>query len=358
MSLPDKYEKDENGKEIYPLVKNLQTVILNRYARDKDQIPFYPRDVDRNEFMDPNLGLIERHGEYIYPKNIVDGKPRYRTDPNNPKRQIYEKIDGREYIGRGLDGHQYYATDENNDEYYPEKNIPAQKANGTLRYARKANGAIIYPKDDNDNEYYLTFVDPCDNFTIYDRYAHEKNGNEIYPQVKLDDDLISDHILHNTYIKRDGLEWYPRDAYNNEFYKNIINNDPEDVILDRYALTNDGKIIVPGHNNTYYISTKRQPKITDDDILGSLVRGKKGVSPDFLTRIEVSNKPNVQPKKYKYLDNLTNIYKTITPPGIKKPSVVVPFYQTWYFWVLIILSSILKSIAVWWLFFRHEVKAS
>lgn len=355
MSLPDKYDKDENGKEIYPLVKGIQTVILNRYARDKDQIPFYPRDAHNNEFMDPNLGLIQRNGEYIYPKNIVDGKPRYREDPKNPKRKIYEKIDGREYIGRGLDGNQYYATDENNDEYYPEKNIPAQKANGQLRYARKSDRSIIYPKDDDGNEYYLAFIDPCDRPLIMNRYAHEKNGNEMYPQIKLDDDLISDYILNNTYITRDGHECYPRDAYNNEFYK-IYNNDPEKVFIDTYALTNDGKVILPGHNGTYYVSKNRQPKVTDLDVLGSLVREKKGVSADYLTKVEVSNKPNVQPKKYKYLDNLTNIYKTITPPGIKKPSTVVPFYKTWYFWVLIILSSILKSIAVWWLFFRHEIK--
>lgn len=360
MPVPDSYEKDANLNELYPLVNNVQTVILGRYARDKDQIPFYPRDVDGNEFIDLNLGLIERNGEYVYPKTLADGKPRYRDDPNGTganKKKIYEKVNGREYIGRGLDGNQYYATDENNDEYYPENNTPAQKANGKVRYARKINRQVIFPKDANDDEFYLMFIDPCDADTIPDRYAQEKNGNQIYPQIMLDYDLISDYVLKNTYAERDGNKCYPRDAYNNEFYIDPVTSTtgPDDLILNTYALTNDGKVILPGINGTHHIMPAKQPTVTKSDILGKLVREKTGVSPDYLTKVEASNKPNIEPKKYKYLDYSTNIYKTVTPPGIAV-QIIVPFYQTWYFWVLIIVSLIIKSFAVWWFFIKSEVK--
>lgn len=362
MPVPVEYEKDADQKEIYPKVNNVEQVILDRYARDKDQIPFYPRDADNNEYMDVKLGLIQRNGVYVYPKTFADGKPRYRDDPNDQrrgrKRKIYEKIDGHFIIGRGLDGNQYYATDENGDEYYPENYKPAQKANGNIYYARKANGDTIFPKNANNDEFYLTLIDPLISDTIPDRYAVESNGNQIYPQRRVDYNLISHFILNNTYIKCDGEYFYPRDAYNNEFYINpkpatgdIIL--PADVILDTYALTNDGKVILPGINGTYYIAVTKLPTVNESDILGKLVRERTGISSDYLTKVEVSNKRNIQPKEYKYLDIKTNIYKTVTPPRLAT-KITLPLFKTWYFWVIVVISLIIKTFVIWWFFLSRE----
>lgn len=363
MSTRVRYEKDANQNELYPTVNNKEQVVLGRYARDKDGIPFYPRDEDKNEFMDPYLGLIQRNGEYVYPKTFADGKPRYRDDPNDPnpnKRKIYEKIDGRFIIGRGLDGNEYYATDERYSDYYPEDNTPARKANGKIFYAREKNGRIRFPTDADGNEFYLTLVDPCNSDTIPDRYA-KQNGKEMYPQIMLDDNLISDYVLNNTYIVRDKIKYYPKDAYNNEFYIDPegINDAtgkkflPREIFLDTYAITNDGKVILPGINGKHHIESTKNPEIKESDILGKLVRGKTGASSDYLTKVQVSNKPTIEPKKYKYLDFKTNIYKTVTPPGIRA-EITIPFFKTWYFWVLITLSLIIKSFTICWLFFKNR----
>lgn len=358
------YQKDENQNEIYPRANNADKVILNRYARDKDQIPFYPKDVNNNEFMDLDLGLIERNGEYVYPKMAANGRPRYRDDPNDQgpiKTKIYEKINGQWIIGRGLDGHQYYATKNDGSEYYPENNMPAQRANGTIYYARDFNRNsphdVIFPKNADGDEYYLTFIDLCNlEDTNPGRYAHKKNGDEIYPQRRIDYDLISDYIINNRYIKCGGKACYPRDAYNNEFYidpepisgAQLV---PDDLILENYAVTNDGKVILPGINNTFYIYLTMNPIVTEPDILGKLVRERKGVSSDYLTKVEISNKPKVEPKKYKYLDFNTNIYKTIIPAGYT--SIKKPFFKTWYFWIVVVVSLILQTFGIWWIFFRQ-----
>lgn len=367
------YEKDENQNEIYPQVNGVDQILLNRYARDKDQIPFYPRDAVKNEFLDPKLGLIERGGEYVYPQRfLVNQRPRkpiYRHDSSLPKKEIYEKINGQEIIGRGLDGQQYYATDENGDEYYPENNIPARKADGSLYYARKADKIqTVFPKNADGDEFYLTFIDPLNLDTIPDRYAHKKNGDEIYPQRRLYGNLISDYILKSRgYAKRGGKHYYPKDGYNNEFYVNpvVIQANPStstheeealaasDVLLDTYAITNDGKIILPDIGGKHFIDRGKSPYLdgnqSDTFVLGKLVREENGVLKDFLTNVDVPKNLNVKPMKYRYLNLRTNIYKTIIPSGI-----AIPFFKTWYFWVFVIILLILKSYAIWWFFFKNK----
>lgn len=367
MPVAVQYEKDSNQNEVYPQNNNVDQVILNRYARDRDKIPFYPKDATKNEFMDPKLGLIKRNGRYVYPKSFPDGKPQYRDDPKDQrprKKKIYEKKDGHCIIGRGLDGNEYYATDENGDEYYPENNMPAKTADGTVFYAHTALRSVIFPKNADDDEFYLTFIDPLKPHTNPGRYARKSNNtDEIYPQRLAEDNLISDYIINDTYAKRDGKNYYPKDGYLNEFYINpiIIPNacvpvapvasatPPSDIILDTYAVTNDGKVILPGIGGKYYIDLGKMPLVKKEDILGKLIREGNAVSTDYLTKVEISNKPEIELMKYKYLDLNTNIIKTVKPPGISDP-----FFKTWYFWVLVVVSLIIKSYAIWWFFLKRK----
>lgn len=367
MSIPNKYNVDADGNEIYPTDNNVEVVVEKRYALDKNNIPFYPRDANRNEFINPELGLIERNGEYIYPKT-VDGRPNYRDDPSDQgvvKRKVYETINNKTIIGRNWDGDQCYATDKNGDEYYPADNTPAKKANGTIFYARTAANDIIFPINSDGDEYYLTFINPLEPDTNPGRYARQNNNtDEIYPQRLTIDNLLSDYIINNKYAEKNSEKYYPKDGYNNEFYIKPVNNTggavpPTDIVLSNYAVTNDGKVILPGIGGKHYIDPNKKPAVADTDILGKLVREGKKISSDYLTKVEVSNKPKVPLKKYKYYDFNTNIFKTIYPAGTGVTSsqitiLKIPFYKTWYFWVFVLSIFILKSFAIWWFFFRHS----
>lgn len=366
MPVPNVYNTDSDGNEYYSQENNVDVVVQNRYAVDKDKIPFYPRDSNRNEFMDPDLGLIERNGKYEYPRT-VEGRPNYRVNPTDPgpvKKQLYELINTTYIIGTDLLGNMVYAKNSNGDEYYPADNTPAKKANGTIIYARKKNRDVVFPIDAKGDEFYLTFINPLEPDTIPNRYARVNNNrDEIYPQKVSRGDLISDYIINNTYAKRDGVNYYPRDAYNNEFYIsplfNTVNVAPAVILLNSYAVTNDGKIILPSIGNTYYIDPNKQPAVTNADIIGRLVREVNSVSPDYLTKIEVSVKPTVPPREYNYYDIKTNIIKSIRPPHApaasspSQPSTAIPFFKTWYFYFLVFLMVILKSFLIWWFFFRQ-----
>lgn len=365
MAVGNTYSRDVDGNEVYSTENNVEVVVQNRYAMDKDNIPFYPRDENQNEFMDPELGLIERNGEYIYPKS-ADGKPQYRDDPNDQgliKKKLYEKINDKWIIATDFNGDQCYATDANGNEYYPEDNTAAKKANGTIFYARTAKRDVIFPRNSNNDEFYLTFIDPSEPDTNPGRYARKSNNiDEIYPQRLVTDNLVSDYIINNEYARHNGVKYYPKDGYNNEFYINLPSNTgaapPTDLVLNTYAVTNDGKVILPDIGGVHYIAPNIQPTVKETDILGKLVREGNVVSRDYLTKVEVSNKPKVIPKKYKYFDLRFNIFKTIYPAGTATASPInitkIPIFKTWYFGVIVLSLLIIKSFLIWWLFFRHK----
>lgn len=370
-SAPAKYNKDSDGNEIYSKENNMEVIAEKRYALDKDKVPFYPRDAYGNEFMDEELGLIERNGKYEYPRT-VDGKPHYRVDPNDQgvvQKQLYEKIKDKWIIGTDDLGNMVYAKDSNGDEYYPEDNTPAKKSNGAIFYARTAaTKEVVFPKNEDGDEFYLTFVDPSEPDTIPDRYARTNNDkDEIYPQRFIKGNIISDHLIGNAYAERDGQKYYPKDGYNNEFYitpapNTGVGTPPTDIVLDSYAVTNDGKIILPSIGGMHYIDPNRKPTVTQNDIIGKLVREENVAPSDYLTKVEVSVKPKVSPREYKYFDVQNNIFKTVKPPSSSSttPPQIPPvqitathfFKRWWYVWLLIVSIVILKSFVVWLFFFR------
>lgn len=369
MSKPQYERNPDTGRELYKLdvTTNKVVVLEHGYAKDENGLPYYPKDVDNNEFIDSRHGIIERYGRIVYPVRYADGKPNYEIDPNTANKQTYRQHKGKWIIGMGIDGHQYYATLPNGDEYYPPDKSFARKANGTPFYARKAApsapGAAairetIFPKDASNNEFYITLIDFSKPDTVPTKYAQDVDGNEIYPKRKVAGDLESETIINGVYAqKNNNVKYYPKDAHNNEFYLATLKPDGNertaaDIILNDYARTNDGKVILPTINNTFHVPQGKTPPVADANVLGRLIREETIVSSDWLTNVEKTPKPQVEPKAYKYRDRVTGVTKTITPPGASSGG--MSFYKSWYFWIIGIVSLIVKSFGVWWFVFRNR----
>lgn len=368
------YSQDSDNNESYVKDSSNNDLIQdNRYAKDKHGQMYYPTDKDGNEFKDVHLGFIKREGVIILPINS-QGKPIYDVDSSTGN-QIYSQDDGKYIIGYGRDGHQYYAKKANNDEYYPPDNTFAKKLDGCTYYAATANSETVFPKDKDNNEIYMGHVDFDNQHTIPTRYARDKNQNEYYPKTITADSFEADIILNNMYANKTGSnKFYPKDAFNNEFYlpeKSSRNSQIsiDDRLLQRYAVTNDKKIILPEVDNKAHVSTKAGfvGIVELKDVLGRLVREKRKLA-DFLTsKVEV-NAPGSDPREYKY-QNVQKTIVTVSPPQSTKPvakvsptviskgscsAIVKPLYRTWCFWVFVIVSLIVKSFAVWWFFLKNK----
>lgn len=342
----DKYESDGKGGVKYPRdARNWEVVKENQYAWDKNKTKFYPRDDQNNEYMDESLGLIERNGEYVYPIKS-DGTPNYRTEKvgSTKTKQLYERINDKWILGRGFNGDEFYAKDENLNEYYPEDYTPAKKADGSMFYAQDSSNNTIFPKKPNQHEYYLTMIDIHKRHTIPNRYARE-DADEIYPKRLTTYGLVSEHILKNRYAERGSTKYYPRDGYNNEYYLSTRSSGGVPVaqlpssVLSTYAVTNDGKVILPGPSpgGAHYIDPSVQPSVTEDQILGMLIREANAMSSDYLTEVEVTPKPTVNPMSYNYYDRLTRVITTVVPSNLVTTKSTIPFWKLWYFWLLVLM---------------------
>lgn len=346
-----------------------EVVLGNRYAC-KDGKRYYPRDEFGNEYRINGLDLIEKNGEYNYPMT-ANGKPRYSIVNGS---QVYEIVAGKQIIGTGLDGKQYYATDRHGDEYYPDDNTPALLADGTPHYACARDGQHIFPLDMFGNEYYLTFVDLEKPATIPNRYAVSITNDEIYPIRLTDDENEEQYLIGNKYaVDKNKKPYYPKDGFKNEYYRKATTVDLNEVqrigtlsriLLERYALTNDGKIILPTINNVYYINPKMEPRIELTDVIGRLIRDDCEIS-DYLTNVldpsfSSTNSSNVIPYKYRTL--ISNELTVVVPkPPLTTVGIVgiintaLPFYRRWCFWALVIVVLIVKSFVVWWFYFKNDL---
>lgn len=329
------YLTDDEGNETYGRDGIGQEVVEDRYARDKNGTPFYPRNL-LGEFMDERLGIIERFGEYVYPITFV-GTPAYRSENG---KEVYEKKNGQWLIGRGVNGDEYYAKNEQNVEYYPADNTPARKADGSIFYASQSN-KTIFPKDAHGHEYYLTTIDEYSWHTIPTRYALQ-GTTEIYPKRMMMDGLESDYAINNEYAQRNGVKYYPKDGYHNEMYIIIYNWRLGMSLLSEYAVTNDGKVILPSPyaaSGQYYIQKDLNPPVSKEDILGMLIREKLIMSSDYVTKVDGPVKPQVEPVEYKYYAFKTNIITTVSPPRLKQRTTE---QRTWYVvWIIALLVEIL-----------------
>lgn len=347
-----------------------EKVLGDRYAFRNNGTCYYPKDGYGNEYKDDRLGFIAINSLYIYPLTS-SGKPKY---PIINGKEIYEIYAGRAIIGKGVDGNEYYAKDRYGNEYYPEGNICAKLKDGTPYYASTVNDSNIFPFDSYGNEYYFTFVDLTKPSTIPNRYAVSFAEGDIYPLRLTNEGNESQYIINNTYaIDKDRNQFYPKDGYKNEYYLDISQLDIQEfnrkgtlgkILLERYALTNDRKIILPELQNAFYINTAMKPVVKTETVIGRLIRDD-GQIKDFLTNISESES-TVLEKPYKYKTLVTNETKFIAP----KPPVTnftffgilnaaIPFYQRWCFWVLVIIVVIIKTIfLVWWFFLRTRLPSS
>lgn len=376
------YEKDTEQNEKYSKNSSGDDIVEHgRYAKNKDNQTFYPSDKDGNEFKDPNLGYIKKNGIIVLPLN-GRGKPIYEIVSGD---ETYPTDNGKYIIGYGRDGHQYYAQKANHDEIYPPDNTFARKSDGCKYYATKSNGDTVFPIDKDRNEFYMGLVDPDNIHTIPSKYARDKDSNEFYPKTKTVDNLESEIILLYAYAQKSGgHKFYPKDAFNNEFYLPEKQTNKTAIaianrLLPRYAVTNDLKVILPELDGKFHISaTSTYKVVANTNILGLLVREKNKLS-GYLTNVEdttVTPKPEARDYKYQALKHKRII--EVTVPGSKPPKPVAivsptystpnilnmaqstgscslkPFYKSWYFWVLVIVSLIIKSFAIWWFFLKNQ----
>lgn len=373
------YSKDADQNETYDFDASHNVIIHdNRYAVDKNDNEYYPKNpADGNEIKPPSLDYIVKNTEVILPLN-AQGKPIYPTDNNN--NQVYPNIGGMVILGRGIDGHQYYALDKNGNEFFPDNGLVALYDDGVKRYPVDSTANTVFPKDKQDNEYYLTEVNLCDTRTIPTKYAKDIEKNEIYPKTITSDGYLSDCIILDKYAKdKNDENFYPKDAFGNEFYlpeKTAANNRRlvTEMCTKRYAQTNDAKIIIPSIDN---IATTNNSFTTaaNTDVTGRLIREGNQVS-DFLTKKDGDTALKLQNLiNYKYRD-LRNVIQTTNFPNAVLPksapqkaivapistsvvspistSIVSPFYKTWSFWILVTISLIIKSFAIWWFLFKNK----
>lgn len=346
-----------------------ELILGNRYAC-KSGNSYYPRDEFGNEYRINGLNLIERNGKYNYPMT-ANGKPRYSIVNGS---QVYEIVAGKQIIGTGLDGKQYYAVDRHGDEFYPDDNTPALLADGTPYYASARDGQHIFPIDMFGNEFYLTFVDLNKPQTIPNRYAVSIKNKEIYPLRKTNDENEEQYLIENKYaVDQNGKPYYPKDGYKNEYYRKITSVDLnkfsrvrtlKQILLERYARTNDGKIILPTINNVYYINPNIKPQIETANVIGRLIREDYEVS-DFLTNVldpsfNPINSTYFGPYKYRTLisNELTLVIPKPPPTTVGIVGIIntaIPFYRRWCFWALVVVVLIVKSSIIWWFYFKNNV---
>lgn len=346
-----------------------ELILGNRYACKANGTNYYPKDDFGNEYRIAGLNLIEKNGKYNYPMTL-SGRPRYTVVNGS---QVYEIVAGKQIIGTGLDGKQYYATDECGNEFYPDDNTPALLADGTPYYASAIDGKHIFPVDRLGNEYYLTFVDLNKPTTIPNRYARSVTNDEIYPLRLTLDNNEEQYLIRNKYaVDKDKIPYYPKDGYKNEYYRKNMSVDLiefnrigtlSEILLERYALTNDGNVILPTLNNIFYINPNMEPSIEGSNVIGRLIREDDELS-DYLTNVldptfNPSNSLYIKPYKYRTLisNELTVVIPKLPPTTVGIVGIintVMPFYRRWCFWVLTIVVLLVKSFVVWRIYFKNN----
>lgn len=372
------YTKDPNGNETYgkDAVSKAEKVEHGRYAKNREGEFYYPKKENQDEFIDSQLGYITKEGRPVLPLSLK-GTPIYPHHLTNIQDEIYPTdAAGREQFGVGSDGSEYYAQKGNNDEFYPSDHRAAKKADGTPYYAVTSQNRTIFPKE-NAKELYVTEVDPLNPLTIPTRYAQDVT-TEYYPKTVTADGYLSDYILKDTYAKTSAnATIYPKDAFNNEFY--LPDKDstgtvrpPANIVVTRYAATNDKKIILPtiDHQPTNVVGVL--PAVTLANVIGKLIR-ERGKRSDALTSIEDPGAPPADPKEYSYVDGFGVVHRVkpvgSTPPA--KPSKTSkavttafctsskqPIFRKWYFWVIVVMLVMAKSFLLWWFFIKRQVFSS
>lgn len=326
------YTIDPNTRsEVYETDNAGNQIILNRrYAKDASGNFFYPVNAHGHQYLIDGNIYIEMNGEKILPLD-VDGIPQYPTDIHGEA--FYLKNQNNKYvIGKGRDGHQYYAKYIGGDEFYPPdgmfgKNIDnsintevfAKMKDGTLKYTLSFDSKTIFPRDIQNNEYYLNRVDINNSYTIPTTYAMDKDGNEFYPKTLTTDNLESDAILNDKYAKNNlNKPFYPQDAFNNEFYistkhlkRPIAGIDL--LIQGRYAVTNDLKIIVPNiANQPEFSASNIPPTLNNNHIVGQIIRENHSVS-DYLTLETYGHLKKRAGKKYRYRLKQNFVIREVDP---------------------------------------------
>ncbi|GFX57388.1 uncharacterized protein TNCV_3138071 [Trichonephila clavipes] len=202
----------------------------------------YPKDSLGNEYY-----LVDNEGDEFYLTDrkpvfaIKEGKHYYATDKD--ENEFYPIVNDRVQFIPFL-----YAKDALGNEKYPQDRLGNQmplteQGTGGWRYATDKDGNAFYPTNHNGKE--IVYVDKKGN----QRYAKKENGDEYYPP---NGELACDPSGSPQYARTsDGKVIFPLDAERNESY---LKDDATggshviymgDVLLNRYAKTSNGEEIYP-----------------------------------------------------------------------------------------------------------------
>ncbi|GBN47546.1 hypothetical protein AVEN_122688-1 [Araneus ventricosus] len=216
------YAEKNGGKQFYPKDKNDNEMVLTDenlnyyYAKDAGKNEYYPKMANGREFM-PRNDMYARTstGKFKYPVNEWK-RPIYPRNQNGRQFYLIDPVTKKPIFAEYM-SNQYYAKDQNDDEYYPENGMYATNNKGDSIYAVTRSGKIIYPKDGDDNEFYLNgaVLDSYEYLKTLDKkyeYAKMQNGAEIYPKKKLKDGVYMEPYLKeyttviNVELDKEGFE--------------------------------------------------------------------------------------------------------------------------------------------------------
>lgn len=378
------YKKNADGDEYYEKDANNDEVVKDRrYAKDRNEQPFYPRDRHGNEFASDAVTpkYISRSGRLVLPFK-VNGDPNYEADATT-NAEKYPVVDGKAFFGVNMAGHEVYAKTATLDEFYPSDQTPAKRSDGTKYYARTTGTVTVFPKE-GTKEVYIDYIDPNNVYTIPTRYAKDANNHEYYPETITNEGYVSDYVVGEKYAEMHGTNQkvYPRDAHNNEFYlpdktKAGASRQIGDLIVGptkRYAATNDKKVILPSVSGNPALDPGIADPVVDlaTNVKGLLIRDKSSYS-GFLTDVNNPSAPAVTLMQYSYMKDkriLENVSPAGAEPGRKprsapavapaapaKPSAAsqpARSYGTWFELVLIAFFLILEGFVLWWFFLRDR----
>lgn len=333
-------------------------LVGNEYAKAGGYF-HYPRDDNGDEYLPAGLNLIYQRDRYWYPYTL-EGVPRYPLDEKG--RQLYLKLEGKWLFGL-QNGKEMYAKDENGNEYYPEDNTAAKLIHGEIYYATAKDGSTVFPKDKDGNEYYLPTLGDDFNHVLNhppSRYARCKLGFEFYPKRH---DTGGEYMIGNEYaVGAKGEPYYPKDSNYNEYYREWDNIKP--ILLKRFAVTNDGKILVPNQAKAEVEPHPLDsPKIERKHELGILLREDANIPSRVITSVTDPKVPfNTPRKQYSYRllssNKIVHVYPTLYPvsPTVMNISVHKPSMSqtTWCCWICLVVLVMMNILCVGWYFFYRK----
>lgn len=211
------YAKDLLNNQCYYASKWIKNLLIQFYAKDKDQNDIF---------------IYDKNGDVVYLVNISLNKPIYKLIKN---KEIYIKSGNREVYGRNIKKLPVYAKNKD-QEYFAtdEKKLPFYANYGNVEF---------YPKQKNNKQFYRSIEGK-------ELYACIDKKKEYYAKNEALDDIMACNKNHITYYcKACDVEKYPKTKNDDQFYKinekNVQIPALNEFHLQYYAHKKTGELFYP-----------------------------------------------------------------------------------------------------------------